>query len=150
MPAGDVNHATTHEETALPRGPFSFPGRPVTTSLKVAEYFGKRHDNVIQSIQTLDCSDEFGALNFQETSYVDKSNRQKPMYEMTRDGWAFLVMGFTGKKAARSKPKLRTFAHFLRARKNRVAGRLQGATHAREHPCFRVSVARLAIRGGGQ
>ncbi|HGW5898134.1 Rha family transcriptional regulator, partial [Pseudomonas aeruginosa] len=39
-------------------------GQVVTTSLKVAERFGKRHDNVIKAIRGLDCSPEFHALNF--------------------------------------------------------------------------------------
>ena len=33
-----------------------------TTSLKVAEAFGKRHDNVIAKLKALDCSPEFNAL----------------------------------------------------------------------------------------
>lgn len=77
-------------------------GTPVTTSLKVAEVFGKRHDNVIRDIEALECSPEFAALNFEECSYL-VNNRKHPMYQMTRDGWAFLVMGFTGKKAAEFK-----------------------------------------------
>ncbi|WP_250134786.1 Rha family transcriptional regulator, partial [Pseudomonas aeruginosa] len=31
-------------------------GQVVTTSLKVAERFGKRHDNVLRAIDNLDCS----------------------------------------------------------------------------------------------
>ncbi|STP81152.1 Uncharacterized phage-encoded protein [Edwardsiella ictaluri] len=30
--------------------------RPITTSTAVAEFFGKQHKNVIQKIETLDCS----------------------------------------------------------------------------------------------
>ena len=44
----------------------------MTTSLIVAKYFDKRHDNVIQAIKNLDCSDEFNALNFQAVKYVDE------------------------------------------------------------------------------
>jgi Rha family phage regulatory protein len=50
-------------------------------------------------IEALDCSKEFATLNFKGCSYDDRG-REMPMYEMTRDGWSFLVMGFTGKKAA--------------------------------------------------
>ena len=38
---------------------------PVTTSLKIAEIFGKRHDNIIRIIKSLDCSDDFLLLNFE-------------------------------------------------------------------------------------
>ena len=31
----------------------------MTDTLKVAEVFGKRHDNIIQTVKNLDCSDEF-------------------------------------------------------------------------------------------
>lgn len=72
----------------------------MTTSLKVAEVFNKRHDNVLQSIQSLDCSDEFRLLNFKETFYTDEWNREQPMYYITRDGFTFLAMGYRGKKAA--------------------------------------------------
>ncbi|HAY0383301.1 Rha family transcriptional regulator [Escherichia coli] len=75
-------------------------GRAVTTSVAVAEYFGKRHDNVIQKIKLLDCSAEFTALNFKVSEYTDTTGRKLPMYQITKNGFVFLVMGFTGKKAA--------------------------------------------------
>lgn len=78
-------------------------GHPATTSLKVAEIFGKRHDRVIRAIKELDCSDEFRLPNFGETSYLDSQNRLQPMFEMTKDGFTFLVMGFTGPEAAKFK-----------------------------------------------
>jgi len=76
----------------------------ITTSLKVAEKFGKQHKNVLQSIEALDCSAEFRKLNFQLSSFFVPGNRRPyPMYEMTRDGFTFLVMGFTGPTAAKFK-----------------------------------------------
>ncbi len=39
-------------------------GKAVTTSLDVADYFGKLHKNVIQRIESLDCSPEFTSANF--------------------------------------------------------------------------------------
>ena len=65
--------------------------------------FEKAHKNVMQAIQQVDCSEGFNRLNFQPTSYTDSQNREKPMYEMTRDGFTFLAMGFTGKTAAKFK-----------------------------------------------
>ncbi|EHV4008960.1 Rha family transcriptional regulator [Salmonella enterica] len=75
-------------------------GRAVTTSVAVAEYFGKRHDNVIQKIKLLDCSSEFNALNFKDVTYTDAKGEKRPAYKITKNGFVFLVMGFTGKKAA--------------------------------------------------
>jgi len=75
----------------------------VTTSLIVAKKFDRRHDNVLQGIETLECSPDFNLLNFQEISYTDDKNRTYKAYNMTRDGFVFLVMGFTGPKAAKFK-----------------------------------------------
>ncbi|EHI8891655.1 peptidase [Salmonella enterica] len=78
-------------------------GQAVTSSLAVADYFIKRHDNVIQKIKNLECSSKFAALNFKESEYTDVSGRKLPCYNITRDGFAFLAMGFTGKRAAQFK-----------------------------------------------
>ena len=74
-----------------------------TTSLKVAEHFGKRHTHVLRSIENLECSPEFTSAHFWanvENQQVGTSSRDLKHYEMTKDGFMFLVMGFTGKKAA--------------------------------------------------
>lgn len=75
-------------------------GRAVTTSVAVAEYFRKLHKNVIQKIEMLDCSPEFTRLNFKPSEYTDATGRTLPAYQITKNGFVFLVMGFTGKKAA--------------------------------------------------
>ena len=72
----------------------------LTTSLAVAETFGKRHDNVLQAIQNMECSSEFSALNFKGAEYPDAQGKSRPMYEISKDGFVFLVMGFTGSRAA--------------------------------------------------
>jgi Rha family phage regulatory protein len=81
--------------------------KAVTTSLKVAEYFGKEHKHVLRDIQRLDCSKKFHRSNFGpmfRTITVGKgATRQSKYYEMTRDGFMFLVMGYTGVLAARIK-----------------------------------------------
>lgn len=74
-----------------------------TNSLKVAEAFGKRHDNVLRKLQSIDCSENFTALNFEVSEFADSTGRKLPMWEMTKDGFIFLVMGFTGAKAAQVK-----------------------------------------------
>lgn len=71
-----------------------------TDSLKIAERFGKRHKNVLQAIDRLECSAVFNRLNFQPVDYIDAKGETRRMIRMTRDGFMFLVMGFTGKPAA--------------------------------------------------
>lgn len=77
--------------------------KPVTTSRMVAEKFKKDHKNVIQAIETLDCSEEFARLNFKLAEYVDLQGKIRKQYELTRDGMTFLVMGFTGENASQFK-----------------------------------------------
>ncbi|MNF52964.1 Phage regulatory protein Rha [compost metagenome] len=84
-----------------------YHGQPMTTSLKVAELFEKRHDNVLRKLESLECSAEFHRLNFEEMSQeVDIGNgakRKTKIWNMTKDGFIFVVMGFTGAKAAATK-----------------------------------------------
>lgn len=75
-------------------------GRVVTTSVAIAEFFGKRHERVLDKIRNLDCSAKFTEHNFVSSEYTDSSGRKLPMYQITKNGFVFLVMGFTGKKAA--------------------------------------------------
>ena len=74
-----------------------------TTSLNIAQVFGRQHKNVLDAIKRLDCSEEFARLNFKPGSYADANNQNRPLYDITRHGFTFLVMGFTGKEAARWK-----------------------------------------------
>lgn len=75
-------------------------GVPATTSLAIAQKFGKRHDTVLRAIRLVECSEEFSRRNFAERDYIDERGKSQPMYSITRDGFAFLAMGFTGKNAA--------------------------------------------------
>ena len=74
----------------------------MTSSLKVAEVFGKLHFNVLNDIRKLV---ERGVLNFQESSYVNSQNKQQPMFLMDRKGFVLLAMGFTGDTALQFKSK---------------------------------------------
>lgn len=71
----------------------------LTNSLLVAEKFGKEHSKVMRDIENLSCSNEFRAANFGVSSYISLQNKELPMYVITKDGFSFLVMGYTGKKA---------------------------------------------------
>ena len=81
-------------------------GQDVTTSLIVAEVFGKNHRDVLRDIERLSCSMEFRERNFAHTPYVHPQNGQVyHYYEMTKDGFSFLVMGYTGAKAGEFKER---------------------------------------------
>lgn len=74
----------------------------VTSSLQVAMGFEKQHKHVIEAIETKIQSVENSAhykLMFAEGEYSDSRGRQQRIYFMNRDGFAFIAMGFTGRKA---------------------------------------------------
>lgn len=74
--------------------------RIVVSSRQLAAHFGKEHKNVLRAIETLECSPEFIELNFERYSYRAANGKENPEYLITRDGFSFLAMGFTGKDAA--------------------------------------------------
>jgi Rha family phage regulatory protein len=70
-----------------------------TTSLLVAERFGKNHKDVLRAIANLECSAKFRASNIEESSYIDDKGREQKMYVLNKDGFYKLAMGFTGEAA---------------------------------------------------
>lgn len=92
-------NALTHIQDAV----FIQDQQVKTDSLKVAELFGKQHKDVLRKLENLDCSSNFTKRNFTLSEYLDSTGRKLPMYEMTKDGFIFLVMGFTGLTAAKIK-----------------------------------------------
>lgn len=78
-------------------------GRPVTSSLKVAEYFGKQHFHVLRDIENLiEKRPDLRKSNFGLTEKISKlgaTTRKVPFYWMDRKGFCILAMGFTGAKA---------------------------------------------------
>ncbi len=78
----------------------------ITTSLKVAEVFEKRHDRVLRAIENaMDNLPKNGDVEkaFIKSTYKDEKGELRPMYYLNRDGFSFVVMGFTGTKAAQWK-----------------------------------------------
>lgn len=67
-------------------------------SLQVAEVFEKRHTHILDTIKALP-QDDFNERNFALVEYLDKKGEARPCYNLTRDGFSLLVMGFTGEKA---------------------------------------------------
>ena len=73
----------------------------VCDSLVVAEKFEKQHKSVLRAIEKIikDSPAQNCARCFKKTTYKDEQGKPRPMYLMNRDGFTFLAMGFTGKKA---------------------------------------------------
>lgn len=78
----------------------SAQGEVLTDSLRVARDFGKRHGDALRQIARLECSAEFNQRNFAPIDYLDGKGRTQRAISMTRDGFTFLAMGFTGRAAA--------------------------------------------------
>lgn len=85
----------------------TYRNEPVTDSLKVANYFGKRHGDVIRAIDNIIKqgaaigTERKIALSkmFKKTDYIDASGKSNRMYRMNFNGFSLVSMGFTGAKA---------------------------------------------------
>lgn len=89
--------------TKVEFGVTAIDGIAMVSSRKVAEIFNKRHDDVLKAVRNAGCSVEFRHRNFAESYYKDLQGKRQPEILLTKDGFAFVVMGFTGKQAARFK-----------------------------------------------
>ena len=74
-------------------------GLITASSKEIAEKFGKAHRDVLRAIKQLDCSEEFRQRNFAHSYYISPQNKKLVCFDITRDGFSFLGMGFTGKRA---------------------------------------------------
>lgn len=151
-----------------------------TTSLAVADVFGKLHKNVLQAIREMECSEEFRRENFKESFYLDakggernfaptptpsiqnwieapaeisagssknlpkiggvRSGERRPMIEMTRKGFEFLVLGFTGRKAAQFRESYIERFHEMEAQLVKKTNEIERLARYSEHmPYLNVS-----------
>lgn len=78
---------------------------PKCTSIDIAHNFGKAHKDVLRSIDAArdTCGLEFDQRNFAPIEYTDPKGRTYRAFEMTRDGFSLVSMGFTGATAMRWK-----------------------------------------------
>ena len=122
-----------------------------TTSLAVATVFGKRHADVLRAIANLECSEEFNRLNFKEATYLVDTTPQRnfalrgtdntalqarPMVEMTRKGFEFLVLGVTGRKAAQFREAYVERFHQMEAELVKKTNEIQNLSRRYEHLPF--------------
>ena len=70
------------------------------SSVQVAADFGKNHKDVLESIKKMRAKNSALMNMFIENTYKAEGNRRTyKCYDLTRDGFSLLVMGFTGKDA---------------------------------------------------
>lgn len=107
-------------------------GVPMVDSVAVAKRFGKVHRDVMRAIRNLECPEDFMLRNFAQSSYEVRGHSYES-YLMTKTGFCFLCMGFTGKEAAHWKVAyVNAFEAMERAIQQRTEGlewkqaRLQG------------------------
>jgi Rha family phage regulatory protein len=81
-------------------------GKVTTTSMALAETFGKQHSHVMRDIEKAlkdvpkkQHESNFGFM-FREVVVGNGAIRKEPYYRLSRDGFAFVAMRFTGKRAA--------------------------------------------------
>ncbi len=80
-------------------------GKMTVSSLDVARHFKKEHFHVLRDIENLieKCPSDFIEPNFGCVEYVDTKGEKRPAYNLSRDAFTLLAMGFTGEKAMKWK-----------------------------------------------
>lgn len=70
---------------------------PTISSLKFAKDFKISHKNVLRTIRGFKCSKDFNERNFELVEYIDAKGEKRPMYEITQQGFTFLIARTTGR-----------------------------------------------------
>lgn len=69
------------------------------SSLQVAEDFEKQHKHILNAIENIKAENSAVTSMFIKSTYQSGTGKNYKCYNLTRDGFSLLVMGFTGKKA---------------------------------------------------
>lgn len=78
-------------------------GRAFANSRDVAEFFGKRHADVLRSVDELVSTEPEAERNFAPSTWKDTNGRLNRCFDMDQEGFTLLAMGFTGPKALQFK-----------------------------------------------
>lgn len=125
-------------------------GKPMVSSLVVAEVFEKNHRDVLRNIRELNLDEtdpEFDRRNFAPVEYVDAKGESRPAVNMTEEGFMLLVMGYTGPKAMAF--KLAFIREFVRMRGELQALAIKEATRQAIHAHSSRESALLASQKPG-
>lgn len=74
-------------------------GNAYVSSTTIAEEFGRRHDNVMQSLESLIASGHINLLDFKEIDYLDGKGRSQPAKMLTERGFLIAMPYIGGKKS---------------------------------------------------
>lgn len=81
--------------------------QPTVSSTDVAKLFGKQHKNVLRDIENMQISllkiEPSDSKYFKDTSYINSRNKTYKRFDLTREGFDLIVLGFTGDKALQYK-----------------------------------------------
>lgn len=100
-------------------------GEAFANSRDVAAFFGKRHADVMRTIENLVEQDpDLGVRNFAQGSYClpETGSQEHRCYDMDRDGFTYLAMGFTGARALQYKKRYVAAFNAMEAELRRQAG----------------------------
>ncbi|MED2271244.1 ORF6C domain-containing protein [Bacillus thuringiensis] len=86
---------------------FESNGKIVTDSLTIASMFGKEHNNVLKDVRKqIDyAGQEFGQVNFHQSTYINTQNKRMPKYDLTEEAFALVAMSYNTKEAVQMKIK---------------------------------------------
>lgn len=125
----------------------------VTTSVRIAEVFGKRHDNILRQINSLIGSlreqqdfthlkNEVSTIKYAVGEYADSTGRKLKQYIMNRDGFTLLAMGFTGSKALKFKLQYIQAFNEMEAKLRKIypCGEVNVREHTRSLPSGRKEI----------
>ncbi|MGR5969225.1 Rha family transcriptional regulator [Bacillus paranthracis] len=86
---------------------FESNGEIVTDSLTIASMFGKEHNNVLKDIRKqIDyAGQEFGQVNFHQSTYINTQNKRMPKYDLTEEAFTLVAMSYNTKEAVQMKIK---------------------------------------------
>jgi len=102
---------------------FAKDGEVFTNSLDVAASFDKRHTEVLRAIHNLIQQEpELGQRNFASFKTNDLTGESTSHYDMDRDGFTLLAMGFTGAKALKWKLRYIEAFNAMEAELRRLGG----------------------------
>lgn len=86
---------------------FESNGEIVTDSLTIASMFGKEHNNVLKDVRKqIDyAGQEFGQVNFHQSTYINTQNKRMPKYDLTEEAFTLVAMSYNTKEAVQMKIK---------------------------------------------
>ncbi|MER2625054.1 MAG: Rha family transcriptional regulator [Accumulibacter sp.] len=117
-------------------------GAPSTTSVLIADLFGRPHKNVLQSLDGLIADGTIDRLDFKPISYFDEMNREQRAYQLSELA-ALISMPFIGGKKSREGQRILVDA-FLAARDEITRLRRLHASPDWQQARIECGVARIA------